>query len=325
MNKRSLGSDQRKSDDFEERYADLERLWINPGQTLTGTFAYLGRVWGVELKSAEPNDPNIFSSLRRKYEAFLREAHEVYAWNSKQAVCEAQTTRAKKLVAIFDAIHNSYQVITSIYKSANNLSARRASCYQASCHSIPEDDSNKGSKAKDKEKKPKPYQVLLSMIWDKLLERRYRSFVDSASNVCCMEQIITEDGRPTHAWRKACLLEDFIMQSVARFSDWDAYECYSAQSVNRRRLVSDLTDMHDTHFPPLERDRNLISFTNGIYMLRENSFHPYDSDPLPDNVSSVTYVPHSFNPELTTMPWQSIQCPVFESIATYQVLCTEPL
>jgi hypothetical protein len=46
---------------------------------------------------------------------------------------------------------------------------------------------------------------------------------------------------------------------------------------------------------------------------------------LPDNVSSVTYVPHSFNPELTTMPWQSIQCPVFESIATYQVLCTEPL
>ena len=165
--------------------------------------------------------------------------------------------------------------------------------------------------------KKTPLQQVLEVLWKKLYRYRYKCLYDK-----CMEQVVSPAGFPTHAWRPAMTIKDFIYKETQRHRDMDAFTKF--MKMNQvDKLCDILRNSDDAMFPKLERNRDLFSFQNGVYNVRTNEFTPYEE--YKAQAESINYLDYEFDATWCTMPFETIPIPLFESIFTFQGLVQEDI
>jgi len=81
--------------------------------------------------------------------------------------------------------------------------------------------------------------------------------------------------------------------------------------ASKRNLVDYLQNIH-TDIRVLERDSNILGFTNGFLKLKEFRFYSYDN--MKPHMIAKKYIPFNFDVEWLNMNWKDIECPVFDKI-----------
>jgi hypothetical protein len=143
---------------------------------------------------------------------------------------------------------------------------------------------------------------LLTLAYSEGLRRYLGEFV--------YEQIRTESGQPTYAWKQRCTVEEFIFDSCKRHIHFDQWR--SLVDNNPAKIVTLMQKCQDPEFPNLKKDRHIFSWTNGVYFIEEDKFYPY-ADPMlaakPDVVACM-YHPLEFDPyENLTGVYFGDRCP----------------
>lgn len=152
----------------------------------------------------------------------------------------------------------------------------------------------------------------------------------------CYEEIKTENGQQTHAWKQACKVEDFVIEFCNRLispENWDVLTKGSKSGV--ADMVEKLTQLDDPEFPYLKKDRHKFSFKNGIFLTKVKTkdangntkytckFFPYDSEEI-INVSNrlastkfhnVDFHDHSQD---DLDDWYDIPTPTFQKVLDHQ-------
>ena len=80
---------------------------------------------------------------------------------------------------------------------------------------------------------------------------------------------------------------------------------------SKRNLVDYLQNIH-TDIRILERDSNILAFTNGFLNLKQFKFYSYDQSK--GHMIAKKYIPFDFDVEWLNMSWDEIDCPVFDKI-----------
>ena len=158
-------------------------------------------------------------------------------------------------------------------------------------------------------------QKLLLHLLDVATEKGYRKRGDFV-----MEPIQLPGGHNSHAWREVCSIKDFVYKSCSKEICFDAWQCLTHSSSNARSAVEYLSSCEDFQFRTLQQDRHIFSFSNGVYMAKENRvwLHEDSDHPLLDSVSAAKYFELELNKDWVTDDWRSIPTPFLDSIAIFQ-------
>jgi hypothetical protein len=149
----------------------------------------------------------------------------------------------------------------------------------------------------------------------------------------CYEQIKTRQGHYTHAWKQACTVEDFVIESCDRLinpDNWDVLTKGSRSGV--QDMVDKLVSLNDPEFPPLKKDRHKFSFKNGIYVTRfptkdgnrkiiGERFIPYNSPEIKladSRLASAKYHDLQFVDYSDIEDWYEIPTPNFQRVLDHQ-------
>lgn len=154
-------------------------------------------------------------------------------------------------------------------------------------------------------------QNLLLYLLDTAQERGYRKHGDS---VMC--QIMSEDNRPTHAWKAHCSITEFVDMFTAKETNWDAWKWKTSSPGMREQIIENLTKADDYQFPKLVRDRSTFSFRNGLYRASIDKFCEFES--VGQSVVSARYFEMDFDAEHATGDWRNIPTPYIESVMDSQ-------
>ena len=175
----------------------------------------------------------------------------------------------------------------------------------------------------EEEDEKTPFQSLLLYLLstlDKLELRRYKG-------QCC-QQIVTEDGFRTRAWKPICAISDFVYENTQKETKYDMWKNITSKGTIVKDTIRHLTDCIDIQFPNIKKDRTVWSFKNGIFVGRlwEGSkytykFFPYESDDLKHldpTIISCKYFDQVFNTFDGITNWYEIPTPFFQSVLDYQ-------
>lgn len=94
-----------------------------------------------------------------------------------------------------------------------------------------------------------------------------------------MERIYTPEGRPTCAWGASIKIADYVRSLTSRRLTnpriW--FDLTAAAGISAMKgLTEYLTYSNDPEIPWLEPDRHVFSFSNGVYLAKEERFISYD-------------------------------------------------
>ena len=235
-----------------------------------------------------------------------------FSWTLRDRVCR-----------MIEAYDDSYEILYRYVRSGQRMSNPRwcaedgmSTCFRVTTLRGDEEDGKT---------KLNTFQKLIIILLNKLQRlkmKRYRNL--------CMQQVLTNDGKETHAWSPAPVknengapmtIDKFIHQATPKESQQDLWRMMTSKSSMARELTDHLTTSVDVQFPDVRKNRNMWSFENGILMGREMKWIPYDSEEcgkLSQTVASAKYFPISFDPEWFSMDWYDIPTPNIQHILDYQ-------
>lgn len=167
-----------------------------------------------------------------------------------------------------------------------------------------------------------PFQSLLLYLLstlDKMEMRRYKG-------QCC-QQIVTEDGHRTRAWKPVCQISDFVYENTQKETKYDMWKNITSKGTIVKDTIRHLSDCIDVQFPNIKKERTVWSFNNGIFVGRywdgsryTHKFMPYDSEELrtlDPTVISCKYFDQQFV-DWSHENWYDIPTPHFQSVLDYQ-------
>ena len=120
----------------------------------------------------------------------------------------------------------------------------------------------------DKGEGMKPIHLLTIYMLGSLFQGRYRR-VDGL----VMEQIFTENGHPTHAWKEKCTIKDMVRSMCDKESKFEMWKILTNGLFDQ--AVRYLTECRDIEFPDLVIKRRVWSFSDGIYDATNDEFWFY--------------------------------------------------
>ena len=170
-----------------------------------------------------------------------------------------------------------------------------------------------------------PFQNLILALLKSTYELNYRRYNDQ-----CCAQIKTPDGYHTRAWKAVMSIKDFCYDRAQKETNGEMWKDLTHNPRNAASATLHLTECKDMQFPVVEKDRNVWSFNNGIFIGKEKipksgtyecRFYPYDSKDyrcLQTNLVSSKYFNQNFNTFDHITDWTEIPTPIFQSILDYQ-------
>ena len=170
------------------------------------------------------------------------------------------------------------------------------------------------------EKLAGPVKLLLA-LYNETDRRNLRKYKNS-----CYEEIITEDGHHTMAWRKHMSIKDFVYKTFDKESRWEMYKIVA--SGGAQKAIDMMTNAGDPiAFREIKKNRNMWSFKNGVFIVEEGDsgfplcqFYPYKSRQfraLDYNMASSKYF-DAIGDGYKKTPWEQIETPGLEVIMDYQ-------
>ena len=175
------------------------------------------------------------------------------------------------------------------------------------------------------ETKMSEYHSFVFYVLQKLCEAGYARYQNQ-----CYEQILsppikTSSGTikyfNTHAWKKACNLQDFVVSVAPKETAFDQWRTMLAGN-NLTKTVDYLKVSREKQFPELVPDRHWHAFRNGLYCTNDGSFHPYGSRGIPPEVVACKYHDLEFDTdtiEIANDNWYDIPTPNVQKILEYQL------
>ena len=106
-----------------------------------------------------------------------------------------------------------------------------------------------------------PFQQLVCYVLDCLWEYGYRRVGETL-----FEEIVTEEGHPTHAWCEKMTLKDFVSQVCSREKAPDMWTLLTASKTdNLDQIVRYVKTCVDRECLELKPNREIIAFRNALY------------------------------------------------------------
>jgi len=176
------------------------------------------------------------------------------------------------------------------------------------------------------DEQPNPGQRLRMFALTDIMRLGYRRYRSSL-----MRRLFTSDSLPTCAWVPEITVDDYVRSLTRRHLTnpevWNWLTVGAGWSP-AKNLVEYLLHSDDPEVPWLEPDRHVFSFSNGVYLAKEEIFIPYDrlhkfysSESYPVACNHFDMV---FNPANLTVPDpMSIPTPTFEDMFNSQKLSPE--
>ena len=169
-----------------------------------------------------------------------------------------------------------------------------------------------------------PFQRLLLY----LLNRSYIMKLRRYKGQCC-KQIETLDGHLTKAWRPVMEIKEFVYFYTQKEDKFDMWKNLTSKGSIVRDTISHMTQCRDMQFPEVQKNRNVWSFSNGIFVGKEWSdtdkyttrFYKYDTpeyDALDPTIVSCKFFDQEFNHFEDTEDWYNIPTPNMQLVMDYQ-------
>lgn len=119
----------------------------------------------------------------------------------------------------------------------------------------------------------KPFQKLVFILLDHMSTQNLRR-VDDKIYI----QIYTSDGIGTHAWKEKCMIIEEVHGQCNMTTNYKNWSLLTSGKDIDKQVVEHLMNTKDERFLLLEKNRNVFSFENGIYI--SNSSILTESDTL---------------------------------------------
>jgi hypothetical protein len=163
-----------------------------------------------------------------------------------------------------------------------------------------------------------PFQKLLLFLLnttDRLGMRRYKGY--------CCQQI-----GQTRAWKPMISISDFVYQYTQKETKYDMWKNITSKGTIVKDTIRHLNDCYDVQFPSIQKNRNVWSFENGLFVAKKwdqdtaqyvAKFYPYESNDfkiLDPTITSCKYFDQQFT--WYECPWWDIPTPYMQSILDYQ-------
>ena len=168
----------------------------------------------------------------------------------------------------------------------------------------------------DKGTNLQPIHILTIYMLGSIFQGRYRRIDGKV-----MEQIFTEDGYPTHAWKEKCDIKTIIRTMCDKEGKFEMWKLMTAGLFEQ--VSKYLHDCQDIEFPDLVIKRRVWSFSDGIYDATNDQFWFYGKY-TDDNLVSckiidkpfadVYFSSHLHLPGSAKRRYEDIQTPKFNSI-----------
>ena len=173
-----------------------------------------------------------------------------------------------------------------------------------------------------------PYQSLLLYLLEQLQRKEYRRYAVEG-NELCYQKIYNKEGYDTHAWKPAMTIKNFILDVTRKDLNFAMFLNLTQAKENRRAATTYLTEYLGPEFEDIIKDRNVFSFTNGVYFtLRRNEetgefydeFIEFGTKKIGASVVSCKLFDVAFDTSVEEDWFEYIKknCPNFISVMEYQ-------
>ena len=163
-----------------------------------------------------------------------------------------------------------------------------------------------------------PYQVFILDILNELERQKLRK---SREMVC--EEVITEKGYRTKAWKPVCTIKEKIHEMSDKNTSSDRWK-YATKKPSMVRDVSvHLEECNDVQFPSLTKNRHSWSFRNGVFVgdsdvMRFYRYGTEEFSKLDRHMVTSKYFDDDFDDYTGSNDWREIPTPLLDSIMDYQ-------
>lgn len=123
----------------------------------------------------------------------------------------------------------------------------------------------------------------------------------------------------THSWEPLCEIKEFVHSMVDKDENRDIWKILYTRG-GYHNLINFLKECREYEFPEIKKDRNIFSFTNGVYNSKEHKFYDYNDAKLSTDIVASKYHNLPFNYIADRDAWESIPTPHFQSILDYQFI-----
>ena len=157
-------------------------------------------------------------------------------------------------------------------------------------------------------------QVFVWNLWGELVRAGLRRVGDD-----CYEEIKV-NGHRTHAWRRCKTIKEFIFDYGSKSYNSQQWKRMTSSTGCAKHAENLLKSSSDHEFPEVHPDRNYISFRNGIYHLRSDTFYVYGEGALEldANIVSMNFIDNDFNVDFGDREAVDILTPDVDLIFTTQ-------
>lgn len=135
------------------------------------------------------------------------------------------------------------------------------------------------------------------------------------------KQVIV-NGNRTHAWESHCSIEEFIYSCVDKNEDFDRWKDFTS-GVRVSDLVEYITKAtRDLELVPLNPDRNIFSFNNGVYDAFNDRMYFYEDGAIPERFVAAKYFDVAMPGDYED--FRDIPTPALDGILDHQKFSREP-
>lgn len=173
----------------------------------------------------------------------------------------------------------------------------------------------------------KPKQSLILYVLNQLSRQRMRMHQDY-----CYRPVYNKDGQYTYAWESACLIQDFIHKHCNKDINFEQWQNLTSGNNFAKEVSEFLQDHNDPQFPALKKNRNVFSFSNGVYItcrklkqdgkkFYRDEFYRFGSKHsinLPENEVACNFFKYTFDNYDDIDDWYDIPTPALQSILDFQ-------
>ncbi len=170
-----------------------------------------------------------------------------------------------------------------------------------------------------------PYQQAILQLLNSL----YQNNIKRYKGQCCT-QIKTDDGYDTRAWKPMQTIKEYVYSTAQKETEFELWKNLSSRGSAIRDTVTYLSDCKDMQFPEISKNRQVWSFTNGLFIgkkwcaktgLYHSYFYSYDSKEyknLDQSIVSCKYFNKEFISYEHIEDWYNIPTPHMQSVLEYQ-------
>ena len=132
----------------------------------------------------------------------------------------------------------------------------------------------------------------------------------------------------TRAWKPMMSISDYVYLYTQKETKYDMWKNLTSKGTMVKDVVNFMTNCRDVQFPEIQKNRNVWSFKNGLFIGRywngeqfTHKFMPYDSEEFKQfdpTVTSCKYFDQEFTNYDHLEDWYDVPTPHMQTILSYQ-------